>query len=117
MQAILDRLHEEDPEFRATLRRDLARDSLEIDRTLPIIEIVNAVAREKFGEPLPFSGMSGWTDCALMAAAGIPSFLLGPSGHGAHAAEEYVDLQSVEDLAAVLEETIVRFCGPWVDPA
>ena len=114
LQAILDRLHTEDPEFRATLRRDLSRQPLEIDQNLPIIQIVDAVARERFGEPLPFTGMSGWTDCALMAAAGIPSFLLGPSGHGAHAAEEYVDVQSVEDLTAVLEETIVRFCGPWV---
>src|SRR5262249_22627843 len=41
-------------------------------------------------------GIAFWTDAALLAAAGIPTVLYGPSGAGAHADEEWVDLASLE---------------------
>jgi acetylornithine deacetylase len=37
--------------------------------------------------------------------------LLGPVGSGLHSAEEWVDLSSVADLAHILAETAVSFCG------
>jgi acetylornithine deacetylase len=37
--------------------------------------------------------------------------LIGPTGAGLHSAEEWVDLQSVYDLAQILAETAVRYCG------
>ncbi len=40
-------------------------------------------------------GMSYWADSALGAAAGIPSVLFGPIGHGAHAIDEWVSLSSL----------------------
>ena len=40
-------------------------------------------------------GMSYWADSALAAAAGIPSVLFGPVGHGAHAVDEWVSLSSL----------------------
>jgi len=49
-------------------------------------------------------GAPFWTDAALIAAAGIPTVLFGPSGEGAHAAVEWVDLASLGRLCdAVLE--------------
>ena len=52
-----------------------------------------------------------WTDAALMAEAGIPTVLFGASGHGAHAAEEWVDIASVETLTEILTGMIHDFCG------
>jgi len=40
-------------------------------------------------------GIAFWTDAALLAEAGIPTVLYGPVGDGAHALEEWVDLESL----------------------
>ncbi len=51
-------------------------------------------------------GLSFWADSALVGLAGIPSVLYGPIGHGAHAVDEWVSLNSLvkiyETLLAVL---------------
>jgi acetylornithine deacetylase len=52
-----------------------------------------------------------WTDAALLSEAGIPSILFGPSGEGAHAVEEWVDLASVQTCADVYLKTAMEFCG------
>jgi len=41
-------------------------------------------------------GVAYWMDMALMNAAGIPTVCYGPSGEGAHADVEWVDMASVE---------------------
>ena len=41
-------------------------------------------------------------DAALCAAVGIDTVVIGPVGEGAHAVEEWVDLESCARLAAVL---------------
>jgi acetylornithine deacetylase len=47
-------------------------------------------------------GLSFWADSALAGLAGIPSFLYGPIGHGAHAVEEWVSLESLARVYTVL---------------
>ena len=59
----------------------------------------------------PHSGQTFWTDAAVFAAAGMETVLIGPSGHGLHSAEEWVDIQSVIDLAAILADTAVIYCN------
>jgi acetylornithine deacetylase len=61
------------------------------------------------------SGVAYWTDAAVFDAAGIPALLYGPGGDGAHAAVEWVDLDSVVSCARVLREVALRFCR--ADPA
>jgi acetylornithine deacetylase len=41
-------------------------------------------------------GIAFWTDAALLAGAGIPTVLYGPTGDGAHGDQEWVDLESLE---------------------
>jgi acetylornithine deacetylase len=48
-----------------------------------------------------FHGISFWTDAALLATAGIPTLLYGPTGAGAHADEEWVELESLERCSLV----------------
>jgi len=53
-----------------------------------------------------------WMDAALFDAAGIPSVIYGPDGDGAHAAVEWVDLDSVLRCAEVYRLAAQRFCEP-----
>jgi acetylornithine deacetylase len=50
-------------------------------------------------------------DAALIAGAGIDTAVIGAIGAGAHAAEEWVDLDSVTKVAAILADTARAFCG------
>ena len=49
-------------------------------------------------------------DAALLAEAGIDTAVIGAIGAGAHAVEEWVDLDSVGRVAAILADTAVAFC-------
>ena len=51
-------------------------------------------------------GLSFWADSALGARAGIPSVLYGPIGHGAHAVDEWVSLESSLRVYEVLKKLI-----------
>lgn len=54
------------------------------------------------------TGMTYWTDAALLAGAGIPTVIFGPSGAGLHSAVEYVELASVETCEAILTDLARR---------
>jgi acetylornithine deacetylase len=56
------------------------------------------------------AGVGYWMDAALFTAAGIPAVAFGPTGEGAHAAAEWVDLESVATCAAVLARVARDFC-------
>lgn len=56
-------------------------------------------------------GLPYWTDAAQLAAAGIPTVLFGPAGHGAHGDDEWVDLDSAERVREVLAAVAADFCG------
>ncbi len=73
--------------------------------------LVTAVADEEHGS----MGMDDLVqhvtaDAAILAAAGIETALVGPIGGGLHSEVEWVDIQSVEDLAHILAETAVNYC-------
>lgn len=63
------------------------------------------------GEAPKHIGDTPWMDSALLAAAGVDTVIIGPRGDGAHAAEEWVSLDSVADLAAILVGSARRYCG------
>jgi acetylornithine deacetylase len=56
-------------------------------------------------------GVPYWADSALLAGTGIPTVLFGPSGGGAHATVEWVELASLERVRDVLVATAEVFCG------
>lgn len=88
----------------------LSRPPFEVSADEPIVRaLVESVSRAR-GRAPRFVGELPWFDAALLGAAGIPTVMFGPSGAGAHAAEEWVDLPSVATCAAVLADVAVRFC-------
>jgi acetylornithine deacetylase/succinyl-diaminopimelate desuccinylase-like protein len=56
-------------------------------------------------------GDPAWMDSALTAAAGIPTVVFGPAGAGAHAADEWVDLDSVVRCAEILLGAAAQWCA------
>ena len=93
IQALLDRLSASDTSFHATVKSFFAREPFEVAVDAPIVKAVQSAASKVLQRPIDPAGVSFWTDAALLAAAGIPTAVFGPIGTGAHAVEEWIDLQ------------------------
>ena len=107
---ITENLRGSDPSFHAVVRRGIDRSPLETPEEAEIVKALQAASVRVLGRPLPIAGVQFWTDAAVLSAAGIPSVLFGPSGSGAHAVEEWVDLDSVKTCAQIYLATALDFC-------
>lgn len=110
VQEILDALAAEDPTFRASVHPVLTRPAWEARPGSAIMEVVGRAAEGVLGRAPERTGAPYWMDTALLGAAGIDVIVFGPHGEGAHAAVEWVDLESVRQTAEVLARTAVEFC-------
>jgi acetylornithine deacetylase len=110
LQDILADLAREDPAFRAQGRLTAARAPYQIAEDAPIVR-ASAGAIRKIQGSCAVAGASFWTDTALLHAAGIPGVVFGPCGRGLHAAQEYVELDSVLACAHILHELAVDLCA------
>ncbi len=111
IQAILDRCAANDPQFKGTVRTTLVRDPFEIGEDAPIVRLLQEKIRAEIGHEPTIYGDTPWMDTAILAQASIPAVIFGPTGAGAHAIEEWVDLTSVAQCADVLTATVAAFCG------
>lgn len=109
IQSILDRLAAADPTFSARARGFLTRAAFEAPTEAPITRAVVAAARDVLGRTPGLVGKAYWMDAALLAAAGTDTVVIGPTGAGAHAIEEWVDLDSVAQVASILAQSAVRY--------
>jgi acetylornithine deacetylase/succinyl-diaminopimelate desuccinylase-like protein len=58
---------------------------------------------EVLGREPKITGMNGWTDAALLQAAGIPTLLLGSTGGNYHTANEWASISELVRLCDILE--------------
>jgi acetylornithine deacetylase len=110
LQAIIDRLTRQDSTFQATLKPIFWREPFEVGPEATIVQVVEGALVKHLGQSPQHSGQTFWTDAALTSQAGMQTVLLGPRGHGLHSAEEWVEMESVVDLAYVLAESAIQFC-------
>lgn len=104
IDAILSLLRDDDPEFEGTARLLFARPPYEIPGGHELPRALEQAAAS-LALDTPRTGMSFWTDAAILGAAGIPSVLFGPGGAGLHSIEEYVrtaDVIACRDALAEL---------------
>jgi acetylornithine deacetylase len=94
-----------------SVRSVLARSPFTVSAEAAIVRAVTAAAARVRGATPGFVGKPFWMDSALLADAGVETVIIGPVGGGAHTADEWVDLRSLEHLAAILAETACRYCG------
>jgi acetylornithine deacetylase len=111
IRAITDALAAEDATFRATVRAMLTRGSFEVRRDAPIVHAVLGAATSVLGASPEVIGEPYWMDAALLSAVGIDTVVIGPTGAGAHALEEWVDLRSIEQLTDILTAAATEFCS------
>jgi acetylornithine deacetylase len=111
LAAIVARLGASTPGFQAVVRRGVDRGPMSTPADAPIPELIRRHGAALLGRPIATLGVPYWTDAASLAEAGIPAVLFGPDGAGAHAAEEWVDLESVRQCVAIYSRVIAEFCG------
>jgi acetylornithine deacetylase len=99
---ILDQLGQSDPAFRADVTLLLARPAYGIDERHPLPVALRQLAAA-VGRDASITGMSFWTDAALLGAAGVPTVLFGPRGAGLHGADEHVVVEDLETCARIFE--------------
>ncbi len=123
VDAILKRLRGEDPEFRGAAKVTFGRPPHEIASDHPLARAMQEAHRtsapkhlstqapEHRSTPAPVTGMSFWTDAAVLGGAGIPAILYGPTGAGLHSIDEWVDTQSVLTCRDALVTLAREWCG------
>ncbi len=111
MTGMLRSIAGSDPKFSAEHTVAFYRAPMEVSTDEAICRaLVEASAKALGREPM-FTGGSGWLDTQIMTEKGVPAVSYGPSGDGAHAKEEWVNIKSVVDAARVQEYALKSFCG------
>lgn len=108
---ILDDLVIRVPDFSYSIETGLVRQPFETDETSDIAQTVLRHAEKVLGRMPKLRAEPFWTDASLMLETGIPCLLFGADGYGAHAAEEWVEVESVRQLTQILEGVINDWCG------
>jgi acetylornithine deacetylase len=111
IETIVDALVMEDADFRAAVRPFFVRNPFEVAPDVPLVRALEAASAKVVGRMPARIGDTPWMDAALLQAAGVETVVYGPRGAGAHADVEWVDLESVYQLAEVLAEAAVTYCG------
>ena len=111
IQAILDRLSAQDPQFNATMNLFFSRNPYEIDPSTEIVKIVKGATQSVLSVEPEIYGELWWMDSALLADAGMETVIIGPTGDGIHADEEWVEIESVVQLAQILQQSTIAYCG------
>jgi acetylornithine deacetylase len=94
VEYVLARLRHDDPEFHAQAAVTAYRSAYRLDASHRLPAGIGAALSRAGQSPEP-TGMSFWTDAAILAGAGIPSVLFGPGGAGLHSTVEYVNVADV----------------------
>ena len=110
VRAMLAALKSVLPDFQADVKLLTSRPPYAMDPSHALPQtLAGALTRRAL--PADAVGMSFWTDAAILAEAGIPSILFGPTGAGLHSIEEYVEIDSVLTCRDVLAETVAKMVG------
>ena len=111
IEELIASARDEDGSVDASVNVSLERSPSEVSRDSPVSRAVSQAAKEATGEEPEAIGVAYWMDMALLNQAGIPTVAFGPSGEGAHADVEWVDLASVETSVQVYLRAAELLCG------
>ena len=90
------------PELDASVSLIFEQPPSDVPLDAPIVRALDSALRA-CGEEVTVTGMSAWTDAAILNEAGIPAICFGPGDIAlAHAAEEFVRVDEIERATLVL---------------
>ena len=110
MKGLIDEISSRDEQFKANVEVFFHRPPLQVSKNEVIVKSLEKAYISVLKKEPQHSGLSYWTDSAILTEAGIPTVIFGPRGEGPHASVEYVDFDSVVTTAKILAEAIVEFC-------
>lgn len=110
LDEILDRLRASGTPFEADASLLFTRPAYEIAAGHPVAQTMTRAALRVTGRAQAFTGMSFWTDAAVLGEAGIPAVVFGPGGAGLHSTEEFVVVEDVLTCRDVLVELAREWC-------
>ncbi len=108
-EAAIARQSHADPAFMARATLELFRPGYRIAEDEPVVTALQAAVAAVHGKPAAVRGIPAWMDSAVLSANGFPTVIYGPRGAGAHAATEYVELESVKRCAQVYAALIASW--------
>ena len=108
---LLTNFQEAEGAFAAEVRTVVAREPFEAPAQSEIEDVLVAAVAAERGEPPRRLGAPYWTDAALVAAAGIPTVLFGPTGGGIHQPTEWLDVESAHIFQRALQRAISAFAS------
>ncbi len=111
MTNLMESLREGDPKLDADYTIAFYRGPMELDPDEEICRVLREGSEKLLGKTPRYVGGTGWMDTQIIHGKGIPAVAHGPTGYGAHAKEERVDLESVYETALVHLYAVKEFCG------
>ena len=111
LRELVERAGEGDPDFSATVRAPIWREPFEVAEDAAIVDAVRRHTTAVLGVVPETVGVPFWADSALLADAGIPTVLFGPSGEGLHSEVEWVDVTSLEQCRSVYLGVALELCA------
>ena len=109
VQQILLTLKEQDEEFEAAARALFGRPPYETPSGHSLSDMLETAVGATGRQPKR-SGMSFWTDAAILGQAGIPTVVFGPGGAGLHGLDEHVIVEEVIACRDALTVLARDFC-------
>ena len=107
---ILEKLAATVPNFKFDLRSTFSRAPFFISRDHEFVDLVGKHAEKATGVKPRIKGETYWTDVALLDEVGIPGLVWGPKGYGLHSKTEWVEVESVKQLAEAFVGIAEDFC-------
>lgn len=108
--SILENLAATVPDFKFDLQSTFSRAPYYTPREDEFVQLAAKHAAQTMGETPEIRGETYWTDMALLGEAGIPGLIWGPKGYGLHAKTEWVEVESVRQLAKAFVAVEADFC-------
>jgi acetylornithine deacetylase len=102
IEEAFNRVRARRPDLVATTTLLFEQPPSDVSVDAPIVRALDGALRA-CGEDVQITGMSAWTDAAILNEAGIPAICFGPGDIAlAHAAEEYVRVDEIERATLAL---------------
>jgi len=103
IEAIFADIARTEPGFRGEVVIKLEREPFVAEGHEALQSVVAKAMTDVLGREPKITGMNGWTDAALLQAAGIPTLLIGSTGGNYHAPNEWASISELVKLCEILE--------------